>query len=196
MIALLAAGHLYVTLGKLLFLLPASETVCGVSMLRYGPASGKWESGTNPPQAGCEFRQFVEPGALLPVWGEAGKAVEDLDVTFQLSGQSKAQTVSLKPETLTPAAEARLSSSARKVRSSVRVEVKNEGDAPVLVGDAVAARNRPKDRCEGNGPTAAIEPGETLVDVRPGLLSPSMKAWVAVFTSEKACRWVEVARKP
>jgi hypothetical protein len=196
MIALLAAGHLYVTLGKLLFLLPASDKVCGISTLRYGPASGKWESGTNPPQSTCEFHQFVEPGALLPVWGEPGKSVEDLDVTYQLDGQARPQTVSLKPETLTPQAAAKLSSTARKVKNSVRVEVKNEGDGPVLIGDATAARNKPKDSCVGNGPTAALEPGETLVDVRPGLLSPSMKAWVAVFTSEHDCRWVEVARKP
>jgi hypothetical protein len=195
MIALLAAGHLYVTLGKLLFLLPASDKVCGIATLRYGPASGKWERGSNPPQATCEFRQFVEPGPLLPVWGEAGKDTEELEVTYQLAGEAQPQTVTLKPETLEPSAKASLSSTARKVKGRVRVEVKNEGDAAVLIGDATAARNKPKDACLGGGPTAALAPGETLVDVRPGLLSPSMKAWVAVFTGEKDCRWVEVARK-
>jgi hypothetical protein len=195
MIALLAAGHLYVTLGKLLFLLPASDKVCSVSTLRYGPPRGKWENGTNPPPGDCEFHQFVEPGALLPVWSDPnGKTIEDLDVTYQLAGQLKAQTVSLKPETLTPAATAKLSSTAKKVKNSVRVEVKNEGDAPVLIGDATAARNKPTDSCVGSGPTAALAPGETLVDIRPGLLSPSMKSWVAVFTTETACRWVEVTR--
>jgi hypothetical protein len=39
-----------------------------------------------------------------------------------------------------------------------------------------------------------LQPGESLVDVRPGLLSPSMQVWVAVFTAEKQCKWVEVSR--
>jgi hypothetical protein len=195
MIALLAAGHLYVTLGKLLFLVPASEKACGLSMVRFGPSSGKWDSGVSPPKADCEFKQFVEPGALIPIWGETEKKFEDLDVTFQIAGEPKDQTVSLKPETLTPAGQAKLSANLRKVKSSVRVEVKNLGDAPLLIGDAAAARGKPKDSCVGNGPTAAVAPGETLVDIRPGLLSPSMKAFVAVFTGEKDCRWVEVAAR-
>lgn len=193
MIALLAAGHLYVTLGKLLFLVPASDTACGISMLRFGPADGKWDSGASPPRADCEFRQVVEPGALLPIWGETDKKFDELNVTYQVAGQSNAQTVSLKPEPLTPAASARLAAAAKKVKSSVRVEVKNVGDAPVLIGDAAAARGKPKDGCQGGGPTVALAPGETMVDVRPGLLSPSMKAWVAVFSDEKSCRWTEVA---
>jgi hypothetical protein len=195
MIALLAAGHLYVTLGKLLFLVPASEKACGISSLRFGPASGQWDSGASPPKADCEFKQFVQPGALIPVWGETEKKFDELSVTYQVAGQApddKPQTVSLKPETLTPLASAKLSATAKKVKSSVRLEVKNTGDAAVLIGDAAAARGKPTDSCVGNGPSIALAPGETLVDQRPGLLSPSMKAWVAVFTSEKACRWTEV----
>jgi hypothetical protein len=193
MIALLAAGHLYVTLGKLLFLLPATEQACGVATLRFGPSDGRWDSGASPPRPDCEFRQVVEPGALIGVWGETDKKFDELSVTYQVAGDAKAQTVSLKPEPLTPDGKAKLSAAAKKVKNSVRMEVKNEGDAPVLVGDAAAARGKPKDACLGSGPTAALAPGETLVDLRPGLLSPSMKAWVAVFSDEKSCRWTEVA---
>jgi hypothetical protein len=193
MIALLAAGHLYVTLGKLLFLVPATSNACGIASLRFGPADGKWDSGASPPKADCAFKQFVQPDALIPVWGETEKKFDELTVTYQVAGESKAQTVSLKPETLTPVASAKLSATAKKVKNSVRVEVKNRGDAPVLIGDAAAARGKPKDSCVGNGPSIALAPGETLVDLRPGLLSPSMKAWVAVFSDEKSCRWTEVA---
>ena len=38
--------------------------------------------------------------------------------------------------------------------SSVRVEVKNVSQRPVLLGDAVALRGRPKDDCVGPGPAA------------------------------------------
>jgi hypothetical protein len=189
MIALLAVGHIYVALGKLLFLLPASETACELSTLRYGPATRKWEKGSNPTQANCAFRQFVEPGALIPVWGDAGQGDEDLEVTYEVGKEGKAKTVTLKQESFKASSDLNLSAAAHKVKSSVRVEVKNDGDAPVLAGDAVVARSKPRESCEGNGPTAAIPPGETLVDIRPGLLSPSMKAWVAVFTSEKDCSW-------
>jgi hypothetical protein len=194
MIALLAIGHIYVTLGKLLFLLPASESSCTISSVRYSPPSGKWERGSYPPSNTCEFEQFVEPGALVPVWGDASDdSPQELEVFYQLGTKGKERTVKLKPEPLTPESAARLAASARKEKGSVRLEVKNEGEAPVLVGDAIAARNKPKDACEGNGPTVAIPPGETLVDIRPGLLSPSMKAWVALFSAEKSCRWHEVA---
>jgi hypothetical protein len=45
------------------------------------------------------------------------------------------------------------------------------------------------------GPAAVLQPGETLLDQRPGILSPSMKVFVSVFTGERNCRWIEVARK-
>ena len=192
MIALLAAGHIYVTLGKLLLLLPASAKACGVEQVRYGPASRSWERGASAPQPDCKFRQYVEPAAQIAVWGEAGEGKsEDLEVTYLVSGEAKPKLVTLKQEAFEPQGQAKLSASLHKVKNDVRVEVKNGGDAPVLVGDAVAARNKPRDACLGNGPTSAIAPGETLVDIRPGLLSPSMKAYVAVFTGEKECRWVE-----
>jgi hypothetical protein len=47
----------------------------------------------------------------------------------------------------------------------------------------------------GLGPAAVLQPGETLLDQRPGILSPSMKVFVSVFTGERNCRWIEVARK-
>ena len=87
-----------------------------------------------------------------------------------------------------------LSAKASKVKNSVRVEVTNKSQKPVLLGDSVALRGHPKDECVGPGPAAVIQPGETLVDQRPGLLSPSMNVWVSVFTGEKACKWVEVRR--
>jgi hypothetical protein len=196
MIALLAAAHLYVLPWKLLFLLPGSS--CGVTMLRYGPADGKWERGSNPQPAHCEFHVSVTPGPLLPAWVEKGPSQGDLDVTFTVQGSEKIQTVSLRAETLTPeeATAADLSAKATRVKNSVRVEVTNNGQKPLLLGDLVALRGHPKDDCVGPGPAAAIQPGETLVDQRPGLLSPSMKIWVSSFTGEKECRWVEAPRKP
>ena len=80
------------------------------------------------------------------------------------------------------------------MKSSVRVEVTNKAERPILVGDSVANRGVPKDDCVGPGPAAVLQPGETLVDQRPGLLSPSMKVFVSVFTGEKSCKWVEVRR--
>jgi len=38
------------------------------------------------------------------------------------------------------------------VKNDARVEVKNGGPASVLLGDAVAARNKPDDSCVGSGP--------------------------------------------
>jgi len=195
-IVLLAAAHLYVLPWKLLFLLPGES--CGVTMLRYGPADGKWERGSNPPPPDCAFRVSVTPGPLLPAWVDAGPSAGDLDVTFTVQGSGKPQTVSLKPETVTPQAVAGtdLIARASKVKNSVRVEVTNDSQKPVLLGDSVAARSKPKDDCVGPGPAAVLQPGETLVDQRPGLLSPSMQVWVAAFTGEKSCRWIQVARKP
>jgi hypothetical protein len=81
------------------------------------------------------------------------------------------------------------------VKNSVRVEVKNGGRGPVLLGDAVASRTRPRDACVGAGPQMLLKAGETLVDVRPGLLSPSMQVWAAAFTGPKECRWTEIHRR-
>ena len=195
MIALFAAAHLYVLPWKLLFLLPGSS--CGVTMLRYGPADGKWERGSNPQPSDCEFHVQVTPGPLLPAWVEKGPSEGDLDVTFTIQGSDKMQTVSLKAEPVTPqpVEAGELKATASKVKKSVRVEVTNKGQKPVLLGDAVALRGKPKDDCVGPGPAAVLQPGETLVDTRPGLLSPSMKIWVATFTGEKSCRCVEVPRQ-
>ena len=68
---LLAAAHVYVLPWKMLFMLPAeSEKPCGVTSLRFGPPDGKWESGSNPAAADCQFRVSVQPGHLLPAWSE------------------------------------------------------------------------------------------------------------------------------
>jgi len=193
MIALLAAGHIYVTLGRLLLLLPATEKTCAVQQVRFGPKDRSWERGANPPGGDCQFQQFVEPGAQEPIWADPGSDTKpDLEVVYQVPGEARPKLVTLKEEPLEPAAAAHLSAHARKIKSRVRVEVKNTGDAAVLAGDVIASRTKPHDSCQGNGPTAAIPPGETLVDIRPGLLSPSMNAYVAVFTSEKHCHWLEV----
>ena len=193
---LLSAAHLYVLPWKLLFLLPGQS--CGITMLRYGPSDGKWERGSNPAPADCAFRVSVSPGPLLPAWVDPGPTAGDLDVTFTLQGSEKPQTVSLKPEPVTPreVAAADLIAKASKVKSSVRVEVANNSKTAVLLGDSVAARGKPKDDCVGTGPAAVLQPGETLIDQRPGLLSPSMQVWVSAFTGEKTCSWVQVARRP
>lgn len=194
---LLAAAHLYVLPWKTLLLLPApSAQACGITSVRYGPPDGKWERGVNA-QPDCQFRVSVAPGPLLPIWVDNGPAAPDLSVTFTAQGEEAPRTLDLKPEPLEPAAApaGALGAHAQKVKNNVRVEVKNGGAAPLLLGDAVALRGHPRDPCLGPGPAAAVAPGETLVDERPGLLSPSMKIWVAVFTGEKACRWVEARRR-
>lgn len=194
---LLAAAHLYVLPWKTLLLLPApSSRSCGVTSVRYGPKDGKWQRGENA-QPDCEFRVSVTPGPLFPLWVETGPAASDLSVTFTMQGEAEPQTVAVQPQRLQPGAAGpgALSAHAQKVKKSVRVEVRNAGDATLLLGDAVALRGHPRDACLGPGPAAAVAPGETLVDERPGLLSPSMRIWVAVFTGEKACRWVEVPRR-
>lgn len=199
-LTLLAAAHVYVLPWKMLFMLPAqSEKPCGIASVRYGPPDGKWEGGSNPQPAGCEFRVSVAPGPMFPAWAELPpQAAETLDVTYTVESASKPQTVSVKPEKLEPAA-AHASDfavhAAKSGKKSVRVEVTNKSDRPLLLGDATALRGKPKDACLGPGPAAVVAPGETLVDVRPGILSPSMNVWIAVFTGEKDCKWVEVARK-
>ena len=197
-LSLVAAAHLYLLPWKMLFMLPAeSEKPCAVTSLRYGPADGSWESGSNPQPAGCEFRVAVQPGHLLSAWADLPpKPAVEVEVTYTVQGVAKPQTAHVKAETLQPgAAQAKdFSAKASKAGKNARVELTNTSERPVLVGDATALRNKPKDNCVGPGPAAVLQPGETLVDLRPGIVSPSMKVFVAVFTGEKTCKWVEVQR--
>lgn len=198
-LTLVAAAHLYLLPWKMLFMLPAeSEKPCAVTSLRYGPADGSWESGSNPPAQGCEFRVAAMPGHLLSAWTDLPpKPAGEVEVTYTVQGAAKPQTVTVKAEKLEPAAAqgGDFAAKASKAGKGARVELTNKSERPVLVGDATALRNKPKDDCVGPGPAAVLQPGETLVDQRPGIVSPSMKVWVAVFTGEKQCKWVEVARK-
>ncbi|MFN2548649.1 MAG: hypothetical protein ABR567_14565 [Myxococcales bacterium] len=193
---LVAAGHLYVLPSKVLFMLPADEKSCGVTSVRYGPSDGKWETGSNLAAPDCHFRTWVKPGPLLPAWSDpGGKPVEGaLDVTYTIHGGSKPLTATVQPEKIEPSTGGRLSAKAEKAKNTVRVEVTNKSDRPVMLGDSVAARGRPKDDCLGPGPAAVLQSGETLVDIRPGLLSKSMNIWVSEFSDEKTCKWVEVKR--
>ncbi len=197
--ALIAAAHVYVLPWKMLFMLPTnSEKPCGITSVRYGPPDGSWEGGSNPQPSDCQFHVSVHPGPLFPAWAELPpKPAQTLDVTYTVQGAGKPQTVDVKPEKVepSPARAADFAVKAEKVKNRVRVEVTNKSDKPLLLGDATALRGKPKDACLGPGPAAMVAPGETLVDIRPGLLSPSMNVWIAVFTAEKECRWVEVARK-
>ena len=192
---LVAAGHLYVLPNKVLFLLPGDEKSCGVTSVRYGPSDGKWETGSNLAPPDCKFKVSVDPGGLLPAWSDpGGKKLEGaIDVTYTLQGSTKPMVATLQPEKIEPGA-AQLSATAAKVKNSVRVEVTNKSEKVVLLGDCVAARGKPKDECHGPGPAAVLQSGETLVDVRPGLLSKSMNVWVSEFSDEKTCKWVEVKR--
>jgi hypothetical protein len=209
-IALLASAHLYLLAWpgeppKALFELPMEgERACGVGTLNFGAPDGSWSSGTAGTGGTCEFRQWVEPDSLLPVWVDAGKiaAGTQVEVAWTLqggaaTGKGHKATLPAGPvsvETL-KASPTGLSAKASKVKNDVRSEVKNGGSDPVLLGDAIAARHRPDDPCLGNGPQVLLQPGETLVDVRPGLLSKSMQVWVAAFSGPKSCRWVEVRRQ-
>ena len=203
MIHLLAAAHLYLFAWpgqpvKALFLLPG-EGACAISTLTFGAPDGSWSSGTAPQNASCEFRQSVQPGSLLSSWVDAGKIAPgvDLEVTWAVEG--KGHTATLKPEPVAvdalKASSEGLSGTIAKVKNNARVELKNGGAGPVLVGDAVAARSKPEDSCVGAGPQILLQPGETLVDVRPGLVSKSMQVWAATFTGPKQCRWVQVHRR-
>jgi len=208
-IPLLAAAHLYVfawpgEAPKALFLLPAEGNACGVGQVIFGAPDGSWSGGSPGTPVSCEFRQQVQPDSLLPSWVDAGKAAPgaDVDVTWSLTGggaKGVAKQVTLKAEGVDVAAlktaPGGLSASAAKVKNSVKVQLKNGGSAPVLIGDAVAARNRPEDSCVGSGPQVLLQPGETLVDTRPGLLSKSMQVWAAAFSGPKTCKWVQVARR-
>jgi len=155
-------------------------------------------------QASCEFRQIVQPDGMMPAWIDAGKVVPgaEIEVTWTLQGGGAKGTghkATLKAESVPPDAlrstAAGLSATAAKVKSKVRVDVRNGGQGPILLGDAIAARNRPDDSCVGAGPQVLLQPGETLVDTRPGLLSKSMKVYAAGFTGPKSCKWVEVRRR-
>lgn len=207
---LLAAGHLYLFQwpgqpARLLMMLPGEgENACGVGPVNFGPSDNSWSSGSAGTNPECTFRQSVLPGSLLPLWVDAGKAKAGvpLEVAWTLagggaSGKGHSATLTAQPVAIDElkASPAGLHASAAKVKGNVRVEVKNGGTGPLLLGDAVAARTRPKDACVGAGPQVLLQPGETLVDVRPGLLSPSMQVWAAAFTGPKACRWVEIARR-
>jgi hypothetical protein len=204
-IALLAAAHLYLFQwsdgpAKALFLLPG-DGACGIGTITFGAPDGSWSGGSAGTKANCEFRQVVQPDSLLPVWVDPAKATPGaaVDVAWTLAaGKGKGQTVTLKPLPIAPdslkTSASGLSASATKVKKSVRVELKNGSDGPILIGDAVAARNRPKDTCVGAGPQVLLQPGETLVDTRPGLLSKSMQVWAAAFTGPKQCHWLEVQR--
>jgi len=209
-IALLAAAHLYLFQWpgeppQALFLLPTEgENACGMANLVFGAPDGSWSGGSQGPKATCEFRQWVDPGKLLPVWVDAGKITPGAEVevtwTFQGGGATgKGHAATLRAEevpagSLKPSA-AGLSGTATKVKNDARVEVKNGGTAPVLLGDAVAARGKPDDSCVGSGPQVLLQPGETLVDLRPGLVSKSMRIWAAAFSAPKQCQWVEVRRR-
>jgi hypothetical protein len=207
---LLAAGHLYLFQwpdqpARLLMLLPSQgEDACGVGPVNFGPPDNSWSSGSAGTHPDCGFRQSVLPGSLLPLWVEAGKAKAGvpLEVSWTLAGggatgKNHSATLTAEPVAVDDlkASPSGLHATAAKVKSSVRVEVKNGGDGPVLLGDAVAARSRPKDACVGAGPQVLLKAGETLVDARPGLLSPSMQVWAAVFTGPKQCRWIEIHRR-
>jgi hypothetical protein len=209
-IALLAAAHLYLIAWpgqppKALFLLSTDgESGCALGSLTFGAPDGSWSGGSSGQKANCEFRQWVEPGTLLPSWVDAGKIKPgaDVEVTWTLQGgraTGKEHTTTLKPEPTDAAAlkasAAGFSGKVSKVKDNARVELKNGGSGPVLLGDAVASRNKPGDSCVGAGPQILLQPGEMLVDVRPGLVSKSMQIWTAMFTGPTSCKWIEVKRR-
>jgi hypothetical protein len=201
-IALLAAAaaHAYVLPWAVLFELPVlGEKACAVSSLRYGPPDGKWERGSQQEKpVSCEFRQFVLPGPLLPVWAEPAELTE-VRVTYTVQGSDEPQTITLPAESIdlaTLAAPAgALTAVVEKMKGNVRAVVTSNASHPVLLGDAIAARNRPRDDCRGPGPATVLQKGESLLDVRPGLLSPSMQVWVAAFTGGRQCTWVKAATR-
>jgi len=203
-IALLAAaavaGHAYVLPWAVLFELPVQgEKACAIGSLRYGPPDGKWERGNQQDKpVSCEFRQLVLPGPLLPSWAEPGE-VDEVRVTYTVQGSDEPQTTSITAERIDPATLAvgpgALTATVQKVKDNVRSVVTSNASHPVLLGDAIAARNRPTDDCRGPGPSAVLQKGESLLDVRPGLLSPSMQVWVAAFTGPKQCSWVKATTR-
>jgi len=197
--ALVAAAHAYLLPWGTLFLLPSGrESACAISSLRYGPPGMKWEKGSQQEKpVSCEFRQFVVPGPLLPIWAEPAD-VDELSVTYTVQGSDEPQTLSLHADKIDPAqlaGGAGLAATVEKVKDRVRAVVTSKAAHPLLVGDAVAARNKPKDSCVGPGPVAVLQPGDSFVDVRPGLLSKSMVVWLASFTGPRRCTWVKVATR-
>lgn len=200
LLAAAAAAHAYVLPWAVLFELPVSgERGCAISSLRFGPPDGKWERGTQQDKpASCEFRQLVLPGPLLPAWAERAE-MEEVRVTYTVQGSEEPQTVSIKAQTVDAkdlvAGAAGLSATVQKVKDNVRSVITSNASQPVLLGDAIAARHKPRDDCRGPGPAAILQQGESLLDVRPGLLSPSMIVWVAAFTGPKQCTWVKAATR-
>ena len=200
LVAAAVAGHAYVLPWAVLFALPGpSERACAISSLRFGPPDGKWERGTQQDKrVSCEFRQFVLPGPLVPTWAEAAE-LDEVRVTYTVQGSDEPQTVSLTAARIDPAGLAvgsgALTATVQKVKDNVRSVVTSNASHPVLLGDVLAARNKPKDDCRGPGPSAVLQKGESLLDVRPGLLSPSMQVWVAAFTGPRQCTWVKAATR-
>jgi len=163
------------------------------------------QNGSSDASTSCECQSWSEPDQLLPIRVDAGEMAAGQEVQVNWTVQGGKATGQGHKATLTPepldvealkASPADLSAKASKVKNAVRSEVKNGGSGPALLGDAIAARHRPDDPCQGNGPQVLLQPGETLVDVRPGLLSKSMQVWVAAFSGPKSCKWVEVKRRP
>jgi hypothetical protein len=205
--ALVAAAHAYVLPWGILFLLPSNrEKACAISSLHFGPPDGKWERAwQQEKRVSCEFRQFVVPGPLLPIWAEPAE-MDEVSVTYTVQGSDEPQTVSLHAEKIDPAQLTmarhlnsdyahRLSATVEKVKDNVRAVVTSTAAHPLLLGDAIAARNKPEDSCVGPGPVAVLEAGDALVDIRPGLLSKSMDVWVAAFTGPRRCTWLRVATR-
>ncbi|HWE22404.1 MAG TPA: hypothetical protein VG496_00565 [Myxococcales bacterium] len=201
--ALVAAAHAYVLPWGVLFLLPSNrESACAISSLQYGPPDGKWQraSALEKPVS-CEFRQSVVPGPLLASSWQEHVELGEVSVTYTVQGSNEPQTVTLQAESIDPAqltaGGAMLSATVQKVKEDrVRAVVTSNAAHPVLLGDVVVKLGKaPTDACSGAGPTIALQRGESLVDVRPGLVSPSMVAWVALFRDAKRCSWVQAATR-
>ena len=198
--ALIAAAHVYVLPWGIHFLLPSNrEKACAISSLHFGPPDGKWERAWQREKPDtCEFRQFVVPGPLLPAWAEHVD-IGDVSVTYTVQGSEEPQTLSLHAETIDPAqltaGGVPLSATVEKVKDRVRSVVTSHAAHPVLLGDAIAARNKPKEGCAGPGPVAILARGESLVDLREGLLSKSMEVWVAAFSGPRRCTWVKATTR-
>jgi hypothetical protein len=201
--ALLAAGHLFTfdSQPDVLLMLPAKAGACGLGAVAYGTADGKFSKVFEAPgkRASCEFRQSVKPGELIGYWDHGGglpPAPASFDVTYsvQAKGGEAESKVTLPAEPVKLGPDHKLTSKATKAGRSVQVELTNEGPDALLVGDAVAARSKPADSCTGAGPTVLLQAGETLSDLRPGLLSKSMQVWAAVFRDLKHCSWVKAGK--
>jgi hypothetical protein len=198
--ALVAAAHAYVLPWGVLFLLPSNrESACAIGSIHYGPPDGKWErAAALEKRASCEVRQFVVPGPLLPDWTEHVD-LADVSVAYTVQGSEEPQTLSLHAQTVDPAeltaGGVRLSATVEKVKGRVRSVVTSNSDHPVLLGDVIAKINKPPDACSATGASVILQRGESLVDIREGLLSPSMAAWVAAFSDAKHCTWVKAATR-